>query len=89
MSGIAWFNTNRPLLRGDKIEDQNGRSFQVLKQVGSGISSRVYKVVEFPVTQNSRVFAVKMPADDDESLESVQYESRVLEYVCILHFFLI
>ena len=83
MSGIEWFNTNRPLLRGDKIEDQNGRTFQVLKQIGSGISSRVYKVVEFPVTEKSRIFALKTPADDEESLDSVDYESHVLEYVCI------
>ena len=85
MSGIDWFNKDRPLLRGDKIEDQNGRTFIVSKEIGHGFLSHVYKVVENIPLKESQIYAIKVPLDNDDSKDAVDFEAQVLQYVCIFY----
>ena len=84
MERIEWLNDGVPLLRGDKIEDQNGRIFEVRKEIGAGVLAHVYKVIETHRDGSKKVAAIKIPTNEDDSIDSIDYEGQVLDYVCIL-----
>ena len=84
MERIEWLNNGMPLLRGDKIEDQNGRIFEVRKEIGAGVLAHVYKVIETLSNGSKRITAIKIPTNEDDSIDSIDFEGQVLDYVSIL-----
>lgn len=81
--------TSLPLVKGDVIEDENGRRISILSKVASGGFSRVYKACdEKGPSDDSHCYALKVPALIANAANSIVFEANVLEYVCF-HYMLL
>lgn len=72
-----------PLVKGDVIQDENGRKVNIISKIATGTFARVYKATDEDNSGNQgEYYAVKIPALIQHA-QTIIFEANVLEYVCI------